>query len=444
MEYNFVKDKVSLNLVNSIGMFSSIIKDATNFITRGTETKMRTEKTDNYFSTLQTEHPETNFNFYSPISKTPSIPDSNKLHLSDEEISKYNCEKELLKLDMLNSEQLVMSSYQNFKYKKEKGARHKKILWRRREELCLIELVEKYGENFEIISHHLHGRSVQEIKEKYFLKLNPNLSKDKFTSEEDDKIIFLHKKYGNHWNIIAKYFPNRNSNNIKNRFYSFLRNKCFAVNSNALPMEALQKIYSSNLINKHDNNNRFLNINHFFQNAQSKIYFENINLKLLESECDEKNKKNYFHYNDDLQNVNFKNEDFCFKNKDFDGTENFETSASLINSYHENDCEDTEYKFLIYKYEVLQNTIKKILNSSAVSETYQDTNNSRTQEYFEKNIFSKLENGGSENIENLYEKLNQFQQTKGLNLQIPKENLIKVIDLMLQLIKLLKSKIEKC
>ena len=39
------------------------------------------------------------------------------------------------------------------------------------------------------------------------------------------KIITLYLKYGNKWKEIACYFPDRNANMIKNRFYSFLKKK---------------------------------------------------------------------------------------------------------------------------------------------------------------------------------------------------------------------------
>ena len=95
----------------------------------------------------------------------------------------------------------------------------------RQDDLKIIELVEKYGLNWEIISKNFPDFTPEILEERYNNKLDPKLKRTKFTEEEDEKIVALYSKFGNNWKEIAFYFPDRNANMIKNRFYSFLKKK---------------------------------------------------------------------------------------------------------------------------------------------------------------------------------------------------------------------------
>jgi len=69
------------------------------------------------------------------------------------------------------------------------------------------------------------------IKQRYEKRLDPKLKFTKLTPEEDNTIINLYKIYGSTWNYISKFFPNRTSIMIKNRFYSCLKKKILLENS---------------------------------------------------------------------------------------------------------------------------------------------------------------------------------------------------------------------
>lgn len=100
--------------------------------------------------------------------------------------------------------------------------KHKEIKWNRCEDIQLMELIENYGYDWEILSKHLN-KPADAIKERYYKKLDPNLKRCKFTEKEDLLIYKLHNKLGNKWFEIASYFPDRNSSMIKNRYYSYIR-----------------------------------------------------------------------------------------------------------------------------------------------------------------------------------------------------------------------------
>lgn len=95
----------------------------------------------------------------------------------------------------------------------------------RQDDIKLIEIVEKYGRNWEQIATFFPGYSPGHLEERYVNKLDPQLKRSKFTPEEDDKILSLYNQFGNNWKEIASHFPDRNANMIKNRFYSFLKKK---------------------------------------------------------------------------------------------------------------------------------------------------------------------------------------------------------------------------
>ena len=102
----------------------------------------------------------------------------------------------------------------------------------RQDEMKLIELVNKYGKDFNTISSFFPGYLPTSLEERYANKLDPKLKRSKFSEEEDERIITLYNKYGNNWKEISKCFPDRSANMIKNRFYSFLRKK-YNIKSNA-------------------------------------------------------------------------------------------------------------------------------------------------------------------------------------------------------------------
>ena len=81
--------------------------------------------------------------------------------------------------------------------------------------------------DWEIVSKELKKNGVEktgkQCRERWFHQLDPNLSKEKWT-EENNKLLFdLHKKIGNKWKEIAESFSGRTDNCIKNQFFSLIR-----------------------------------------------------------------------------------------------------------------------------------------------------------------------------------------------------------------------------
>jgi len=98
--------------------------------------------------------------------------------------------------------------------------------WNRKDDIKLIELVESFGQNWEIISRNFGDRSERDVETRFKEKLDPNVKNTKFTEEEDNEIIRLYEEYGNDWFQIARRFKNRNAKMIKKRFQSYLKFHC--------------------------------------------------------------------------------------------------------------------------------------------------------------------------------------------------------------------------
>jgi hypothetical protein len=99
--------------------------------------------------------------------------------------------------------------------------------WKKEEDLRIIDLVNKYAKSWSKISKILGTRNGKQIRDRYINVLDPEIRKGKFTDDEDKKLISLYKQHGPKWATIAKYYPNRTADMIKNRFHSSIKKKLF-------------------------------------------------------------------------------------------------------------------------------------------------------------------------------------------------------------------------
>lgn len=95
----------------------------------------------------------------------------------------------------------------------------KKSKWTPAEDDLLRKSVEIHGtRNWAAVCTLVPGRNPKQCRERWTAQLDPNLTKDNWTVQEDSTLLHIHKLHGNSWSRIASFLPGRSPTSVKNRF----------------------------------------------------------------------------------------------------------------------------------------------------------------------------------------------------------------------------------
>lgn len=100
------------------------------------------------------------------------------------------------------------------------------------EDSLLISAAAKYQhENWKTIAKFVPGKSPKQCRDRYINYLKPSLHFRPWNEEEDRLLVSLVNKYGTHWSNMAKQFPDRSTNSLKNRWNWLLKNNVRLINN---------------------------------------------------------------------------------------------------------------------------------------------------------------------------------------------------------------------
>lgn len=147
----------------------------------------------------------------------------------------------------------------------------------RNEDIQIIELIEKFGFNWDEIIKYFPHRKKQQIIDRYYNKLNTGNKRKVFEQEEDALLLKLRNIHGNNWNEIAKHFKDASITMLKNRYYGYLKKRISlssGVINNSNSMESFENSNSHNWNNYNNidsiNKNQLNSNNSDFENNEEK------------------------------------------------------------------------------------------------------------------------------------------------------------------------------
>ncbi|CAD8196571.1 unnamed protein product [Paramecium pentaurelia] len=150
------------------------------------------------------------------------------------------------------------------------------------EDQLILQLVSKYRRNWGKIAKFLPEKTSKQIRERFINKLNPQIKFEPFTEEEDHIILKAYQEIGSKWTKIQDLLIGRPENMIKNRFYSYLRQKYLKIKNPYYSIPQKIPINNKDQQSKIDQVQKQIEEKQFRDNQQNKENYNQINNDIQE------------------------------------------------------------------------------------------------------------------------------------------------------------------